>query len=198
MQLCGCQTRFLSGLRNTQSFVILSLNHKSADLGNHSLCSLILNIKSQADQSRRVFHTVDLAWNNISTTVFTYFQDVEAEADAIIGSLYLYLINIYPQFSGGITKCLTGGAIEDSKYQKWDAVCQCVVGEDNKALDNLLTIEDDFNLLCIEGPDGLLKRKLDETPMALDMHSQDSMSTFQSRKKPTRTSNSNGNAGRAS
>jgi hypothetical protein len=143
---------------------------------------------------RRVFHTIDPAWNNRGEVVFTFLQDNEAEANAVVRGLYLYLINIYPQYSDGIAKCFTGAAIEDAGFQRWDKDRQCVVGAEDDELDELASMDEDFDLTFIEDPDGLLKRKLDHPPLVPDMMSQDSLSTFQSRKKPATASRGAGRA----
>jgi hypothetical protein len=179
----GRQARFLLGVHNTRTSFVSSLNRVSDDLGKQSLRSLILSIKSQVQPTRRIFHTVDPAWNDISQTVFSYFQDMEVEASATASGLYLYLINTFPEYKTGITKCFTGAALEDANDQKWDDINKCVVGFADQELDDLLAMDNDFDLTIIDDPEGLLKRKLQE-PVIFDMLSQDSISTFQSIKKP--------------
>jgi hypothetical protein len=178
----GRQGRFLLGVRNTRTPYISSLLRVADDLGKQSLRAMILSIKSTVQPTQRVFHSVDPAWNSNGQVVFTFFQNMEVEATAIVAGLYLYLINVFPGYKSGITKCFTGAAIEDSAEQKWDPVTRTVVGWADQELDDLMALDDDFDLTIVEDPDGFLKRKLAE-PAMIDMLSQDSMSTFQSIKK---------------
>jgi hypothetical protein len=142
----------------------------------------MLSTKSTVTPERRVFHAVDPAWNDVGQVVFTYFQDRETEETAIVAGLYLYLINVFPEYKTGIVKCFTGAAIEDSADQKWDPATKTVIGWADQELDDLMAMEEDFDLTIIEDPDGILKRKLAE-PIGIDIMSQDSISTFQSVKK---------------
>lgn len=114
-------------------------------IGNQSVREILMTLRSKEAPNRRVFISVDRAFNDPTLLVATYVPSQKLQAKGIMGGLVRYLREEYSESEMEVEICFTPAAVEESRKQSWDTVRQCASNSADAHLKALMDVDDEFD-----------------------------------------------------
>ena len=156
--LLGRHERFQEGIMVRRSRDVLSLDIVDAD-HNKSLRDIIMNIKSNKKPTMSVFHSIDPAFNQDDTYVFTFLPDFATQADQILAQLVPYTVFLEGDY---VTKFFSAEALSKSEGCIWDKDKGCAISALDQELEDIEQLDDGYDFANPINPSNTLNITIED------------------------------------
>ena len=150
--LLGRHERFQEGIVVRRSRDILSLDIVDIE-HEKSLRTIIMDMKSTTKPTMSVFHSIDPAFNQEDTHVFTFLPEFSIQADQILSQLVPYVIFLEGDY---VTKFFSAEALSKSEGCSWDEEKGCAISALDQELEDIEQLDDGYDLANPIKPSNML------------------------------------------
>jgi len=137
-------------------------------------------MKSNIKPTMSVFHSIDPAFNQEDTYVFTFLPEFSNQADQILSQLVPYVIFLEGDY---VTKFFSAEALSKSEGCSWDKEKGCATSALDQELEDIEQLDDGYDLANPINPSNTLEittetRQNNPNPRTLFGNETDSVSTL--------------------